>query len=186
MTKAELMAKVTTAMVSKGAALMAAKAAVQTIEPVVTAYQKEVLSRNQWTNKGEVERHLLRLATKGADIDIHVEERVITDPRHTYQLSDQDFDCYLLQVRVEQEKAGLKTESPEHCPLLVAEEVERKACREFLESMSPITQMSFDDVICARNGLELVRKLEDLCLGLLGSLGYFADLSGDRLFTKAS
>ena len=87
--------------------LLAAKALVATIKPIVLGYQTKILNEGNFLNTHD--------NTK------------IVNPLLSYCMSDEDFLIYLNLVDIEMEKAGLSVENAGECPLLVAEHNEIKA-----------------------------------------------------------
>lgn len=152
---------ITSAMVTTAGLVIKTKALVETVSPIVTAYQREVLKRFQFTN----EEFLAR--TKKVDVT----PTVILDPKDSYKLSEEDFDIYLEACRVEQQKAQLKTDTPEQCPKLVAERLYREARRAFNDEMKAITGIGTDDILRGANGFANLDKLTDLNLKLIASVG---------------
>lgn len=141
-------------MLSAARAVFMAKAYLGTIEPIVTAYKKEILERHQFTNKGEVEL----FARRG----LPCEERVITENAHLYLLGEEDFLVYLRECNEARKQAGLRVESEEYCPLLVAEHLLVDAERALIEAMRPVTNIAPHQVYG-----ENWKKIVDLSLGLL-------------------
>ena len=90
-------------------------------------------------------------------------DRVIADPEHTYLLNDTDFNIYLTEVKEARNKAGLKVENDDFCPLLVAERQEIEAARVMLKTMIPITKIDPDSIWKTEHW----HKLIDLTLRLL-------------------
>lgn len=134
-----------------------AMAYTKTIEPIVRRYESEILKKHQWTNKGEIERLAKHNLTEV--------EKVILNPGHSYLLSDEDFLIYNSECNEARKAAGLKVESEEFCPLLVAENLERQAKRAFIDAMEETTKVKFDDLF--KNFPEDYNKYLDLSLKLL-------------------
>lgn len=145
-------------MVDAAMAVFTAMALVDIIRPTVEAYKKKVLAELQagpdprWC-KGE-------RGMSATDI--------ILDPKHAYLLGDADFQTYSKRCDEERRKAGLHVADPKFCPLLVAEELKRKAERVLIETMQPITGISVDAVLRGPKGLEHYRRFVELTLKLLG------------------
>lgn len=127
--------------------LVLAMAWTNTIRPTVEAYQLKILKIMQPKHKRTGE--------------------IITDPKHSYLMSDEDFLIYLERINEERKKADLNVENDEQCPLLVAEDLERKAKRMFCDAMAVITKLNTDTALCSKNGLENYEKLVDLSLRLM-------------------
>lgn len=136
-------------------AVLMAKAYVETLRPVVEGYQRKILNEHHW-----------HIAKKW--VDMGEDDEVITDPNHTYLMEDEDFKEYLRLIRIEQDKAGLKTDNPDHCPLLVAEHLESQAKHVLIEEAESITGISFDDIM---RKFSLYNQYVDLLLSLAVSTG---------------
>jgi hypothetical protein len=134
-------------------AVFLAQAFTQTIRPIVEGYQQKVINELKPLNMDTLE--------------------VITSFKDSYTMTDCQFSEYFRLCNIEREKAGLKVENPEFCPLLVAEDMERKANRNLLEQAEYITHLSPDDVLCSVKGLENYNKLVDLTLRFMA--GYCKD-----------
>ena len=97
-------------------------ATVKIIKPIVDKYQQEYFDNFKPQNKRFPKDSL----------------KTITKPCHSYFMDDKDFARYSKWCSEKQEKAGLITESKDHCPLLVAEEQQRQAERLLIKAMSPV------------------------------------------------
>lgn len=133
-----------------------AMAYTETIRPIVEGYQKKVLNFFQFKNNGELKRLSKRFP--------EIKERVILNPKESYLLDDEDFKIYLAECNIEREKAGLKVDNPDFCPLLVAESLERDAKRCLVETMETITGI---ETSILTGHLEEYKKVVDLTLRLL-------------------
>lgn len=155
-------------MINATKALLMAKAFVQTIKPIVEGYQKAILVKHQFSNKREFEL----LVKHGRE----AEERVILDPKETYQMSKEDFNTFWNECKVEREKAGLKVKRDDYCPLLVAKGVEMKAENDLIESMESVTKITLDNLW----NPEHREKLIELSMNLMVSYcsGNGIDLKG--------
>jgi hypothetical protein len=147
--------KPTEDMLSSAKALLMAKAWVATVKPIVEGYQKKILAELQFTNKREVEMLSKRFP--------EIKEEVILDHDRSYNMSDEDFAIYHKRCKEERDKAKLKVENDDFCPLLVAESMERKARDILIEAMEPISKLKRDDFVM----LEDIYKMEELSLKLL-------------------
>jgi hypothetical protein len=166
----EIKEMITDEMIHCASVFVAAKAMVQTISPIVTGYQTEILRKRQFTNKGAIERGRKKAEARGVAV-ITIPVEVILDPDLTYNLSEDDFEIYQSDCRIEQAKNGLVTETPEQCPLLVAESLCRNARNLFIDSMEPITKINSSQVLTTEKSLDNLEKMAELSLRLLGSLG---------------
>lgn len=145
-------------MIQAAEAVLMAKAYVETIRPIVRAYQSKVLDIYRFTNKKELE--IINKCGRMAD---HIKEEVITDPKDSWKLSDQDFQIYLRDTKEERDKAGLKVDKDDQCPLLVAEYLLCQAEGNLIDQMEPITKIKRDQLW----NLKHRAKLIDLSLKLL-------------------
>lgn len=162
-TQAQIRAMITPDMVQAANALVMAQAYTQTIRPIVEGYQKEILARHQFINKGEKEL-FEKLGRK-------FEETVVLDPNQSFLLSEEDAKTYFEEVEEARIKSGLEVQREGNCPLLEAEELERKAERVFIDAMAPITKMTHEQVWSSSGAIENAKKLVKLSLGLIASLG---------------
>ena len=89
------------------------------------------------------------------------------DPEQSYNLPDSVFGVYHARCKEERDKAKLHVDNDEFCPLLVAGHKLIQAQRKMIDLMEPITGLSFDQALCSENGLENLKKYEDLTLRLL-------------------
>jgi hypothetical protein len=133
----------------------AAIAYTETIRPIVEGYQRKILKEMNAKRSIKWQERLPK--------EIHE----ITSPDETYLMNEEDFETYLTRCREEQEKAGLHTDSPEFCPLLVAEDLQRKAAHAVVDAMVPITTITRDMIWNAPNALENLKKVIDLTLRFL-------------------
>lgn len=145
-----------TADMKKAAELVfVAMAWTETVRPIVEGYQRLILEDMQapvaatWSER------------------VRGDQKIITNPEHTYLMEEGDFAIYLARTKEERDQAGLHVDNDVFCPLLVAEDMQRKAERVLVEAMQPLTGISFDRLICSRNGIENKKKYLDLTLRLL-------------------
>ena len=92
---------------------------------------------------------------------------IILDPERSYHLADEDFSIYLAECEAERIKNHLEIKKEGNCPLLEAENMERKAKNAFIEAFEPITGISVE---LATHNMVNYNKLVDLTLSL--SLAY--------------
>jgi len=126
-----------------------AKAMTSTIRPIIEGYQRKIL-------------YILQ------PIDQH-DGKIITEPKNSYAMSDEDFALYTRDCKEEQQKAGLKTDNPERCPLLVAEYNQMNAEHLILERAEYITHVTRDQLLCHHPGVETMHKMTELIIGLVFS-----------------
>jgi hypothetical protein len=131
---------------------------VETIEPIVTGYQKAVLEKHRFTAAEEYRGDL-------------PEGTVILEPARTYLLSDEDFMTYWEECNQERIKAALIVDNLGQCPLLLAKHMRSKARQELIVSMEPLTGVSLDQAL-RMIGLQGDRfeQLIELCLGMVVNL----------------
>ena len=130
----------------------------ETVRPKVKSIQKRVLEENKYPYSGELVDKLTRLRNKKFG-------EYVKNPDESYLMSKSCFLDYHKKCRELEDKAGLKVDNPDYCPLLVAEDLERQAKREFLRIMQPITKINPDDVW----SLDHYKKLVDLSLTLMAN-----------------
>jgi hypothetical protein len=154
--------KPTPEMIRAAETCFAAMALTETIRPIVEGYQRRILAEMQapfakeWTDRG----------MKG---------HTILEPEHTYLMENSDFQTYLARCREEQAKAGLHTDSPEYCPLLVAENLQMQAEHALIDAMEPVTHITREMIWERSNALENLKKLLDLTLRFMAK---FCDTQG--------
>lgn len=136
---------------------LVAQAYRETIEPVVIGYQTEILAEHQF----EVAQKWLEMRP-GSFAD----DRVILEASRSYLMEDDDFQTYIAATRVAQAEHGLVTESPDHCPLLVAESVESDAKTAVINAAKYIHKIDEGKVW----NLDLRQRLFDLITGLVINL----------------
>jgi len=122
----------------------------QMVEPIVTAYKEAILAEGQW----RLGRHQDRPG-----------DRVITAHKDSYLLSDEDFATYDALCKQMRDKAGLVVEDPNHCPMLVAEDVLIQAKQLLVSEMEPVTNLNWEKL--TRNGLQHMEEYIELSLKLL-------------------
>jgi hypothetical protein len=142
----------------------AAMAFTETIRPIVEGYQKAILEAEKYPYSP---KQLLRREKAPADY--------ISDLRHTYMMGEDDFAHYHKRCNEEQARAGLHTDSPEFCPLLVAEHLQMQAEHCLIDAMVPVTTITRDMIWQSKNSLENLKKLKDLTLRFMAG---FVDTKG--------
>lgn len=148
-------------MISAANAVAMAMAYVQTIRPIVLANRQKVLDK-YWYKCGN------ELAMKCIDLGAReIPEFCKTDHDLMY-ISDADFAHYHTECRQLHNQAGLTVEDPDHCPLLVAESMERMAKDVLAEVFVPITKMNKDMIFQSSNALENWDKYINLTMRLMG------------------
>lgn len=156
-------------MVEAATDVFVAKAFLGTIEPVVRGYQTAILAKGQWRVRPEYQTGFRRRG--GAMIG----EEVITDPKLSYLMSEEDFALYDAECKKARVEAKLHVEKEEQCPLCVAEHELIKAKQRLIGIMEPITKLSWDRLLCG--GVETTEQAVDLTLNLLGP--YVPDVKRD-------
>lgn len=141
-------------MIAAAEATFLAMAAVKTLQPIVTAYQKAILAEGQWCADSKMVR-----------CDVNPENRVILDPKHSYLLPEASFQEYLTKTKAARDAAGLKVEHDENCPLLVAENELVKAKRALIDSLEQLTGIGADTLLCA--GMDEYNRYTELSLQLV-------------------
>lgn len=117
-------------MIAAAENVFVAMAYVETIRPIVVGYQTAILAKHQFPVAA-------RFKGVGDAPDI------ILNPEQSYLMDlDTDLPVFIAACRKEQKKAGLKTDTPEQCPLLVAESLLRDAKNLLIETMAPVTGLT--------------------------------------------
>jgi len=115
-------------MIEAAKSVFMAMAWVDTIRPVVESYEKAILARHQF--------HIAK-----EWIDKGMTDRVILESKSTYLMEDADFKIFNAETFEERDKAGLKVDKPEFCPLLTAECLQVDAEYKLIEAMKPVTRL---------------------------------------------
>lgn len=129
---------------------------------------KEVFTAMAYTKtiRGIVEPYRNRILVEIKAVNVETGEPVTKD-FDAYLMSDEQFNLYVKRCNEERIKAGLKVECEGYCPLLVAEELERKAKRALIKALNPITGVDVDGLLCL--GMDNYHKYVDLSLRLMAS-----------------
>lgn len=141
-------------MIKAAANVFACMAMVDTIKPMVTGYQKGILTRHQWP----IDKESRRIAGKTS---------IVLDPKNSWLLNEADFKAYLYECNEQRKAAGLHVDNIQHCPLLVAEDLLRQAQRLLADTMESVTGITAHQIFCSKNALENYKKYIDLNLRLL-------------------
>lgn len=126
----------------------------QTIEPIVTQYQKEILEKHRFLPKYDE-----RLKN---DVDF---KQPVLNPDHLYTIADEDFNTYLVGVHQKHLENGFNVEFG-YCPLLMARNMESDAHRELLEEAKYITKLDPQDSICS--GMDNYKQAIELTMKWVG------------------
>lgn len=136
-------------LIARAETLFVAMAFEACVREVVEPYQLKILEEEKYSYSEQWPRD--------NDWDDYVKEL-----DHTWLMDDDDLKHYLKRCNEEQEKVGLKTETPEQCPLLVAEDLTRIAKQSLIEGLQPVTGVSLHKLLCA--GLDAYDKYIELVL----------------------
>lgn len=121
--------QITDEMIAAGKTVFIAMAYVETLRPIVRAYQEKVLKRFSFLPNPELEEE---------------SNAPILTPGQEYLLTDEDAKKVFAAYNEERKKAGLKVESEDHCPLCVAEHLLTKAKWALVEALEPLTGLTHD------------------------------------------
>lgn len=143
----------TKTMIRAAEMVFATMAIVGTIRPVVEKYQAEILARGQWRVSEKFD------GTRMGD------DEVIVDPNLSYLMAEEDFALYHAQCKEARALANLKVEQEDQCPLLVAEDMQRKAEHALIEAMEPVTGLTVHKLLCA--GMAKYKEYVELNLRLM-------------------
>lgn len=148
----------TDAMLSAGKAVLATMALVETVKPVVIGLQTKLLEEGKYKYSSEFSE---RARGNG---------EYITDPKHAYLMSDEDFKKYFDLLDDEIQKAGFDVKKG-YCPLLVAEHELVTAKRSLIIAMesliTPVTGLTYEMVSTSKGCVRNIDKLVDLTLNFL-------------------
>lgn len=148
--------------VCAGRAVFTCMAFVETIRPVVTGYQKQILEMMQphiakeWLDKGR-------------------KDEIILNPEHSYLMEDTDFQEYIDECHIEAEKNGFHVPERGYCPLLMAETKLTEAKHLLIETMEPITGIKVSDLF--RHGLKDYDNYIELTLKMVAGMASEKELN---------
>lgn len=103
----------------------------ETTREIVTEYQSKILAEHKWMADEK-----WRIASSRRQPDWEILNNPITNPAHSYLLSDSDAKAYFAECDKEAARIGLHIETPDGCPLLEAESDRRRAEKQLLDAMS--------------------------------------------------
>ena len=106
-------------------AVFVAMAHEKLIQPIVEGYEREILAKHQF-----------RIAP--CWVEQGVPDEVIRDRNKTFLMSEEDATVFFAECHAARAKANLRVENPDHCPLLVAQNVRIQAENALVESLSSI------------------------------------------------
>jgi len=122
------------------------------VRPIVEAYETAILAKHQfkvsriWVEKG-------------------VRDRVILNRKDSFLLSFEDTQVFRAECFAARDAANLKVDHPEHCPLLVAENLRIQAENALLSALA--TSPGLESFANANWTMELRAKAIDITLRLL-------------------
>lgn len=116
------------------------------IKEIVEPKQLEVIQKHQFKNLEDGE--------------------VIESSDEFYLTSDEDFEIYREEMRQFYDEVGFVLPSPDHCPLLIAENELRIARRKFGQSLEKYTGLNYDD-LCGH--IDELYKYNDLMVEVFES-----------------
>jgi hypothetical protein len=150
--------KPTTEQITACELLLVAMAYTQTVKPIIQKIETDLLEKYQY--KWDTQK------CKHSDINELVERKGTYCKREfdTYLISDADFGHFLTEKHAAFTAQGFKVKEFGYCPLLVAENLERQARRHFIDSMEPVTKMSYDMVSGSKDCVKNIMKIADLSL----------------------
>lgn len=155
--------------------LLAAMAHESLVSPVVTAYQTAILASNKWPK----DQKWIEMCADREDSAGWAAQPIL-NPKHTYLLSDEDFATYRSQCLEAQARAGLVTETPDHCPKLSAEYSTMQAQQLLVKELEPVTGITWDQLA---QRIENIGKYVDLSLKMLAPfVGDSKDVLEEVLF----
>ncbi|BDT74114.1 hypothetical protein os4_36670 (plasmid) [Comamonadaceae bacterium OS-4] len=122
------------------------------VKPIVTSYRNAILAEGQWRIDKE----------KGGQGDT-----LVTDHKDSFLMSDDDFATYDALCKQMRDKAGLPVEDPEHCPLLVAEDLLLQTKQLLVSEMEPVTHIGWE--MLTQHKTQPMEEYIELTLNMLGS-----------------
>lgn len=134
----------TSQMIDAAEQVFFAMALLQTIEPIVIAYQTFVLKQGQWSIRPDYLKSFRKRHTGPEPL-----ERKVLDPKDIYLLSDSDFNLCAAQFEIERTKTSFTVKREGNCPLLEAQTRLITAKHRLAEVMAPITKMSLEQITAA-------------------------------------
>lgn len=139
--------------------LILAQAYRQTVEPVVTAYQTAILTR-----------HGFHIAPEWLERRHAAEDRIITNPRDAYLLSDEDSAVIYAEYDQAAIAAGFTDLEPGYCPLLVAENLERQAENAVIEAAEYVAGLKLEHAngVLFKHRGEIIANTVSLVFALTG------------------
>ena len=150
-TARELKAAITPEIIEVGRAVFTAIAHIETIKPVVRKYQNEILAKHQFKTDIKWSRRGLK-------------QKVITKESESYMMNDEDAKVYFSELSAAHKEHGFNVPE-DHCPLLIAENLKRKAFWSLVDVMSPITGINKDNLI----NLNHIKEYETITLKMIAS-----------------
>ena len=137
----------TSEMIHAAKVVIMAKAWVETIRPIVEAYQTAIMIKIGAVNEETGE--------------------AITDMDKSYLMSDEQCNTLWSKLEEAQEASGLKVMKKGNCPLLEAKQLTRDAERTLCNTMAPLTGTTYETIITSRDSTKNLNEYIDLTLQLL-------------------
>ena len=120
--------------------LFAAMAHAELVVPIVLGYQREILARHQW----KPDARWADIGTGRAGGHAEWVNQPLLDPKRSYLMNEADFKAYMVECRKAQAAAKLITETPDHCPKLVAEDLVLRCEMALVAAMEPVTKVDWE------------------------------------------
>jgi len=138
-------------------AMFAAKAYVEAVRAVIEPKQIEVLEFYQFPISAEVKKvYDNRNITDYPSVILH--------PKYLYLMSADDVKLYCEEMKKFHQEKGFKLDNPDHCPLLVAESLQREVNRHAVDFFEPYFGLNSDKLLCA--GLDEFKKFIELLMSI--------------------
>lgn len=127
----------------------------QTITEIVENKQREILSFYQW-----------HISEKMSDRGL--EDKIILEPKHSYQLEDEDFKIYLAELEefYYSDACPIKPKSKDCCPALEAQSFVRDIKREIADLFEPYFGFGYDKISYS---LKLYKQYFELLMTIFAS-----------------
>lgn len=136
--------RITGEMIRAVEARLAGQAWYASIEPIVNAYQTEILKKGQWRSQ---DNPVSPGATgSGSPALIAGQGEVILDVGLSYRMSDEDFAVFSAECSRAAALAGLTRNNPEEDPLLAARHEITKADWALIDAIAPALGITADQI----------------------------------------
>lgn len=134
----------TQGMIDAARKVFMAMAWVDTVKPIVLAYQRQILAEGQWHIPAD-KHAMLERRSGNSPLDT-----LVLDPSKAYMLAEDDFKAYYLKCETARVHADLHISTVGGCPLLEAQGTLMLAKRLLVEQMEPISNQTYEKLISTK------------------------------------